>query len=723
MCVALSAANVGTVRHTASKMSEDVCMRNNVLQFTALMLFILNISIAAAQTALYMAPDGNNQSAGTFEHPFATLERAREEIRSIKKQGSLPTGGITVYLRGGNYPLTESFELTAADSGTEQAPINYRAYEQEEVHITGGREISGFVPVDDQQILCRLDPTARTHVYQLDLSVLGITNFGQLKPRGFPQAILPTALELFFNEQPMTLARWPNDGYATTGKVIEPGTQKSNGNKPVDSGSAPKAGIFKFDLDRIERWADADDVWMHGFWCWDWADEYVRVAKIDPATNTVHLAIPHTYGYKEGRRFYVRNVLKELDAPGEYYLDRKTGWLYFYPPAPIDEGHAVVSLLETPLIKLRNVSHIEFRNLTLECGRGDGITVEGGDHISVRQCTLCNLGNRAITISNGSLSGIRNCQIYNTGEGCISIGGGDRITLSGGKVRVSQNDIHHFNRLTKTYRPAISFSGVGHVVTHNRIHDAPHSAVIFGSANDCEISYNDIFNVCTESEDAGAIYTGRDWTVQGISISHNFIHHIRGTTNTGRQGIYIDDAAGGMRIFGNVLCDIQRAILIGGGRDNRIENNIFVDCNIPVHIDNRGMNWMSYHVAEGGIMRERLNTVPYQSPLWNEHYPRLCNILADEPAIPKRNVVRNNLLVKCGQLEKHIASVAREYGTVADNLITSEDPGFIGASRLNFQLRQDSVIWKTLPDFQSIPFDSIGPCNQTPKPVPTTSDS
>ena len=111
--------------------------------------------------AFYVAQDGDDAWSGKLpeatpdrrDGPFATLEKARNTIRTVKP---LPEGGATVYLRGGTYPLARSFALTAQDSGTEDAPICYRAWEDETVRLIGGRILSGFEPVQDTEVLERL---------------------------------------------------------------------------------------------------------------------------------------------------------------------------------------------------------------------------------------------------------------------------------------------------------------------------------------------------------------------------------------------------------------------------------------------------------------------------------------------------------------------------------------------------------------------------------------
>ncbi|MDX9866892.1 MAG: hypothetical protein RBT78_03100, partial [Kiritimatiellia bacterium] len=98
---------------------------------------------------LYVATNGTDTAAGTLENPFATLERARDEIRRIRNGKGLPEGGVTVWVRGGVYALGRTLHLTAEDAGTRTSPVVYRAYGQERPVLTGGRRITGFVPYRD----------------------------------------------------------------------------------------------------------------------------------------------------------------------------------------------------------------------------------------------------------------------------------------------------------------------------------------------------------------------------------------------------------------------------------------------------------------------------------------------------------------------------------------------------------------------------------------------
>ncbi|HWB95160.1 MAG TPA: hypothetical protein VG672_00610, partial [Bryobacteraceae bacterium] len=173
---------------------------------------LLSASVAAPATMFYVAANGSDANPGTESRPFATLERARDAVRAAKGSASFSGGAVTVWVRAGTYPLSRTFQLTAADSGTPQAPVAYRAYRGEAAHLSGGRRISSFAPVTDASIRARLHPLYRDKILAADLRAQRITDFGRLVPRGFGLSA-PAALELFCNGRPMPLARWPNEGF------------------------------------------------------------------------------------------------------------------------------------------------------------------------------------------------------------------------------------------------------------------------------------------------------------------------------------------------------------------------------------------------------------------------------------------------------------------------------------------------------------------------------
>lgn len=668
-------------------------------QMLILMLLLgllLRTAASSAPIEFYVSMKGNDRNPGTKDKPFATLERARDAIRSIKSvEGRIPTGGITVWVCGGNYEINSTFALTAEDSGTKDAPITYRACEGEEVRLIGGREIRGWKPVRDPDILSRIDPSARGKVLQADLKAQGITDYGKLTARGFGRKIQPAHLELFFNDVPMTLAQWPNGGWSMIAAV------------PAGS----DGGKFTYEGDRPERWSRADDIWVHGYWTWPWADSYEKVKSINAATKEIVTEPPHgVYGYQAHKRFRVLNLLEELDEPGEYYLDRKTGIIYFWPPSDIRKGRTVVSIIEQPMITIQ-ASYVTIRDFIIEACRGTAIEISGADSTLVAGCVLRNIGNCAVSINGGKNTGVIGCDIYQTGDGGVNLQGGDRKTLTPAGNFVVNCKIRDFSRWCRTYRPAVAVMGVGNRVAHNLIFDAPHSAVTLGG-NEHVIEFNEIHHVCNETGDAGAFYMGRNWTQRGNVVRYNFFHDLgayedkysaHGFSDT--MAIYLDDWTSGTRVYGNICVRANRAVLLGGGRDNVIENNIFVDCNPAMHVDARGLaDWTkSYRDGTNNWMFDRLKEVNHNQPPYSVQYPKLANILEDDPWVPKGNVIARNICVGGKWLDLH--GVDPKWLDMQDNF-TEGDPMFLDPDKMDFRLRPDSPAFKI--GFKQIPTDRIG---------------
>jgi len=685
-------------------------MRSTVQK--AQVLKMLSLHEAKGMVAFYVSPDGNDSWSGRFaepvqgktDGPFATLERARDAIRELKRSGPMPEGGVYIYLRGGTYVRGATFQLTSEDSGTKVSPIIYSAYGDEEVRLVGGKRVEGFERVTDPIVLARLDAKARDHVLQVDLGANGITDYGKLQRRGFGCPILPSALELFFNGEPMQLARWPNHNWT----------------KIVSVPNGQNGGVFTYDGDRPNRWKNLDDVWVHGYWTYDWADSYEKIRSIDFDSHEITTYEPHgVYGYTVGQRFYFLNILEELDEPGEWYLDRETSILYFWPPSQIEEAY--VSILEDPMVAMQNVSYVSFCGLTFECMRGSAIVIVGGSHNLIYGCTFRNIGDVAVCIGaglediynelyrntawnriGGYENGVVGCTICHTGEGGIILGGGDRKELTPARNFAVNNIIYDYQRIARTYRPAIAIDGVGNRIAHNLIYNSSHSAIIL-HGNDHLIEFNEIHHVCMETNDAGAFYMGRDFTERGNVVRYNYIHDLGNASMV--QAIYLDDCASGTTVFGNILVRAGRAVQIGGGRDNLIENNIFIACNPAVQVDARGLTWASFWFdGRDNTLIDRLRAMNYDKPPYSVRYPELARILEDEPAVPKGNRIVRNICVG-GRWLDLLDGLTERIIFIKDNLVDVPQV-FLSPDEGDYRLREDSPAHEI--GFKQIPMECIG---------------
>ncbi|MES2461642.1 MAG: right-handed parallel beta-helix repeat-containing protein, partial [Armatimonadota bacterium] len=279
-------------------------------------------------------------------------------------------------------------------------------------------------------------------------------------------------------------------------------------------------------------------------------------------------------------------------------------------------------------------------------------------------------------------------EITDTGDGGIVLSGGDRNRLTPAELFAENNRIHEYSRWSRTYRPAVGVFGVGNRVAHNLIYDGPHNGIQL-SGNDHVIEFNEIHNVCYETGDVGAFYMGRDWTARGTVIRNNYFHDINGPGQLGAMGIYLDDQASGITITGNLFRKVTRAVFIGGGDDNRVTNNVFVDCVPSVHLDARGLGWQK-PATDGpkGTLRTQYAAVPVTSDVWTKKYPSLVSsVTVGDPGAPTGNLVERN--VSLGGRWSDVEAKAKTGITFKDNL-TDADPLFVNPVKNDFRLKSNS---------------------------------
>ncbi|MCK5803587.1 MAG: right-handed parallel beta-helix repeat-containing protein [Lentisphaeria bacterium] len=654
-------------------------------------VWIMSMSILAtgcAGSALYVAPGGNDANPGTRRAPLATLAGARDRVRTLK---AAATGPIVVEFSAGVYRFSEAAEFVEADSGTADAPVVYRAAKGAEVRLTGGVEILQWKPVTDAKILERLPEESRSKVRVADLSGQVVQDLGRLKMRGFSKGSPAAEAELFQDDVPMTLARWPNEEF-----------------RGVKATSKDKLEVT-VDTDRIARWTDESDPWLFAYWHHDWAELYEPIRSIDTTRNVIRRdpKIKPIYGITPGRaRWYALNLLSELDQPGEYYIDRSAGKLYFWPPGV---GGKCVLSVSNSIIHCKSVSHVTFQGFIIEACRGTAVRVDNGANCKIVGCTVRNTGHRAVSMY-GYRHEVYGCDVYYNGEGGIVVTGGVRKTLAPGECNVENNHVHHYSRRARTYKTGITISGCGNRMAHNLIHHGPHMA-ISAPGNDHVVEYNEIHNAVYESGDAGAYYVGRDWTQRGNVLRYNYWHQIVGATGHGGMTIYLDDQHSGHTIHGNIFERCSRAVFIGGGDDNIVTNNVFVDCWKAAHMDNRGMGWQKKFTDDlKSSIHVRLRAIPYKNKLWSRRYPNLVNVLEDDPGVPKRNVFRRN--VSAGGCWDDINQATRHLQVVEDNVVHDSDKDWIRLAkdkygRITGVTYKDPAALEAI-GFERIPFEKMG---------------
>lgn len=674
--------------------------------------FMLWISFADGNAVeYYVSHSGNDSWSGKIadpndnktDGPFKSLYRARDAVRELRGKGPLSPESIIVSIRGGNYTITETFNLDAEDSGYLHAPVIWRAFPGEQVIFTGGKEITGFAAITDESVLKRINKKYRSRILRADLKKLGIKDYGTIDARNIKRR------ELYFNGRFMEIARYPNQGWL---KIID---IPQNGGEPVFSGVHPHKrfgipvgrhfGKITYGDDHPGMWEKNSEIWMHGYWTWDWSDGFVKIKKIDTDKKEIYISEPHhSYGYTKEQRYYYLNVLEELDTPGEWYLDGMNGELYFWPPADIKDGVVYFPFLEDNMISLEKTDYVTIQGIRFQVSRAGAVEINGGSNNKVAGCTFTNLGKYAVVINGGINNGVTGCDIFEVASGGIVMSGGDRKTLTPAGNYAVNNYIHHFAVRNKTYHYAVRMNGVGNRIAHNKIHDAPHIAIGWGG-NENIIEFNEIYNVLLETNDAGAIYGGRNPSMQGNIIRYNYFHHIGKESGHGTNSVYFDDYHCGNYVIGNVFYKggipgraRMGAVFIHAGRYNVIDNNIFVECPQAYGVSHWNKASMDRWIPAHGWEKKLYDEVNILEPPYSTRYPWLRDIMEDR----RLNTLSRNLVYKCGSF------IGRGEAVEIDNLVTDEDPGFMNAESQNFMLKDDSYVYKRIPGFKKIPFDKIG---------------
>jgi len=612
--------------------------------FFWVLLVVSGSSLRGADAVFFVSPEGGDANPGTKDKPFQTIFRGLEATREVEATSKV------LSLASGSYLLSSSLELGAQDLG-----LVIRATDsQHRPRLIGGRIVDGFSVLKEEQILEKLQPLVRGKVLVADLKSQKISDYGKLKPLGFG-CRGTSAMEVFVNGHRGILARYPNQGWLTISSI--------------PNGKSGRVLTLDVDQARLLRWSREASPWVYGYWYYGWADRFLGVEKVDVETRSLTLQDVKHYGFRKGQRFFGMNLLCELDAPGEYFIDPQRGKIYLYPDVvrKNEPREVMVSTLESPILLIDGASGVRIQDVDVEVGRGNGIVVKNSESVTIDHCRIRNLGDTGIVISGGQSCKVASCEVLDTGAAGIFVTGGDRRTLTPAGHWLTRNHVHHVSRLRRTYTPAISLNGVGNRATHNLLHHAPHQAIAF-NGNDHLIAYNEIHHMVLETDDAGAIYTcPRDYTSRGTVIRRNYLHHsgpqfafkvpevLRTEKNVsyepmrihGTSLIYLDDLTGGMTIEGNVLDGGHRAMLIGGGRDNVIKGNLILGGDIGIWIDARGLGWAAKAVAKGGahgFFRKFVKMRGGQPPYVTK-YPGLKTALSDHPAAPVNTVARENVVL------------------------------------------------------------------------------
>ena len=548
---------------------------------------------------LYVSPQGNDQWSGKLpapnaagnDGPLATLARARDLARQKKQAGEL-AGPLTVWLRGGRYPLSAPLVFGPEDS----APITYAAYPDEEAVLDGGVRIEGWQPTTVNGVAA--------WVAEVPQVAAGKWYFR----------------ELFVNGQRRRRPRLPKQDWYWMANV--PGTYLTG---TLTGQLLDGADTFECASEDIELWknlTDVDVVVLHY-----WVEERMPIARFDPTTNTVVSSRRSIFILKDDVRqkyckYYVENVFEGLTEPGEWYLDRSDGKLYYIPlPGETPDTVTAYAPRTEQLLRLigapdenKYVEYLHFQGLVFRhadwkqpSGGGEKfghpgidfaaasqaafhvpgtIQLEGARYCAIEDCLIEHVGGYGVELADGCQGNrVVGNTIHDLGAGGVKLNGSDAqgtLARRTGNNKITDNHIYDGGIIFPSACGILAAHSFGNSLSHNHLHDLYYTGISCGwvwgyresvSKNNL-IEKNHIHDLGKKLlSDMGGIYT---LGVQpGTVLRGNLIHDVE-KWNYGGWAIYPDEGSSHMIIENNICYHTSsQSFHQHYGRENIVRNNIW----------------------------------------------------------------------------------------------------------------------------------------------------
>ena len=704
---------------------------------------------------IFVSSVGDDSGDGSEEEPLRTLEKAIDVANEMREDSDKL---IEILLREGTYSVTNTIKII--NSQKDDPLLKISAYQDEKVTINAGVDIplSAMSIADSDFTNAIIDKPNAGSVLQYNLKDAQIEDLGEISLRGHLISDEKEAqAELSLNGEVQKLAGWPNGEY--TGLI-----------KPTDSneyGKRTKSGIangcsFQVNYDRPSQWSKPEQAWLSGTIGPNYEFDYYPVSRFDSEEKRVYLSRGALEKYYTEPYYRFENVPEELDEPGEYYIDRQSGMLYFYPPEDAPKDSVLTITMSTPtldvsgkapnsMFRIENSKNIVFENLIFKGGRGSAITGKNNSNIQFINCEINSFGENGIRFDASTDIKISDCKIHDVGQdGILFVSCGNYKTLSPSNIVVSNNDIYNFARLERSYKTGIDFGYrcVGATAANNHIHNGPHAGMIFYGVNN-DIYGNEFDNLVTEFSDMDALYCNNSnypWE-RGNKIHNNYFHDIGKSSMNGRHQINVrairtDNRGCGLNIYENLFYNIGDGgngngnngigAITAEGTRNRIFNNLFVDCNEAYF---NTLQYKEIETADDGTLYpdtiinssgvEVANTINGAKvadlkkqmenylPVYGKQFPELYNYFYEHPNMSKTNEFKNNMIINIAIPLSNFNGTQNEEGfrgsqmltAASGNYVSTSDPGFVSYDNGNLELSSSATLLvEGLPKFEMSSF-------------------
>jgi hypothetical protein len=428
---------------------------------------VLLCPVVAIGSEYHVATLGDDHAEGSIRAPWRTLEGARDNLRRLRKDGQLP-GPVTVFVHGGTYTLTAPLTLHREDSGTAEAAMTYRSWQDERVVLTGGLEVTSLTPF-------------RGAILQADVSELNIPGSCRV---------------LLWGGQRQEVARYPNrdprdinggewthvDGQRVNMYQDMPGYESYHAqHQHLDywQRNVPElTRTLRMQVGDVRDWAHPEDGEVSVFPRFNWRHYLLPIDALEREQRLLRLEEGSFYEIRAGDRYFVRNLWEELDAPGEWFLDSRAATLYFWPPQPLSDRPVSLAVAES-LVRLEQCEHVIVHGFEMECCQGDAVVLRDCRHCRLSKSIIRGVGDNhgsGVCVVGGTGNEVVGNDISFCGAHGISLSGGDVVRLELGGNVAENNYIHHVGQVGRSGK-GIEVTGAGQRIAHNLIHDTPHSGI------------------------------------------------------------------------------------------------------------------------------------------------------------------------------------------------------------------------------------------------------
>ena len=526
-----------------------------------------------------VAPNGDDAAAGTATAPFATVTRARDAVRELRRRR--PKGEVTVLVRGGTYRLDAPIELTPADSGTAAGRTVYAAWPGERPVFSGGRVIQDLKGGDDG--------VWRAQVGDLRFEQLYIDGRRAVRAR------TPNDLYLY--------ARGTAPGAGPRRTSVGPDAIGRRAFRAFTQNLGPLRGLTAEQLRRVT-------VVVYN----SWEVSRHHLAAVDLDTGLLEMTGPYfvNFFHFARPRYYFIDCPGALDQPGEWTLSEDGTLAYIPLPGESPEKTQVVAAALSHLVVFRGessakrVEHIELRGLSFQysayvlppegesspqaaCKIPAAVMADYASSIVIGDCEVSHTGNYGAWFRDGCRDCVvSRCAFTDLGAGGVRIGSCDLERAKDpahatGAITVDNCIIHNGGHIWKGAVGVFVAHSGDNRVTHNDIAGLGYTGVSLGwrwgygdvPSKRNLVAHNHIHHLGDILADMGGIYTLGE--APGTIIRGNVIRDIDGHGPSSMSGIYNDNSTSDMVMEQNLVYNVRDgAYKLGSGRANMVRNNIFV---------------------------------------------------------------------------------------------------------------------------------------------------